>query len=106
MPIELNETNFDTIVKNMEGLILIDFFAPWCGPCQRQMPIVEELENEISSKVKIATVNIDENQKLASEYNVQSVPTLFIFQNGQKVDKLSGLHSKSELLKTLNKYHS
>ncbi|TSC92175.1 MAG: thioredoxin 1 [Candidatus Berkelbacteria bacterium Licking1014_85] len=84
-----------------ENIELLDFYAEWCGPCQMMKPIIEELEKEIGDKVKITKVNVDENQNLASEYEVMSLPTFIIKKDKQIVDKISGEISKSELMKKL-----
>ena len=84
-------------ISNYDGVTLVDFWAPWCGPCRKQLPIVEELSNDIGDKARVAKLNIEENQGVALAYQVVSIPTLMIFKNGEVVEKMSGLHSKSQL---------
>lgn len=79
------------------GVTLVDFYAPWCGPCKMQMPIVEELAKEIGNQANIAKVNIDDESDLSSEYNVQSIPTLLLFKDGYVVERMVGLQSKDYL---------
>lgn len=102
---ELNEQNFAKEIKEFQGLALVDFWAPWCTPCKVQGPIIEDLAKEMAGndKVKIAKVNVDENQNLSIEYGVMSIPTLKIFKNGQPVDDLIGLQSKQSLSAAIEK---
>lgn len=100
----LNKESFKQEVENNLGLVLVDFFAPWCGPCQMMLPIIEEMINEYKDqKVKIGKLNIDENQDIASKYNVMSVPTFLIFKNGKVVDKQIGYCAKDELIRLIDK---
>ncbi|MCC3375147.1 thioredoxin [Cohnella sp. REN36] len=87
--------NFNATVG--EGVSLVDFWAPWCGPCKMQLPIVEELSGELEGTATIAKVNVDEEPELASQFGVMSIPTLIVFKDGQPVDKLVGLQSKDSL---------
>ncbi|MFS1512109.1 thioredoxin [Chengkuizengella sp. SCS-71B] len=95
----LNKENFDQTISH--GVTLVDFWAPWCGPCKIQLPIVDELAEELKGKVTVGKVNVDENSELAAIYAVQSIPTLLIFQNGEVVDKMIGLQSKDVLTEKL-----
>jgi thioredoxin 1 len=102
----LNEANFNAEVLQSSVPVLVDFWAPWCGPCQMMGPIIEELAQEYDSgKVKIAKVNVDENGNLAQQYGVLSIPTFILFQGGQQVDSVIGGVQK-ERLKELIARHS
>jgi len=79
------------------GAVLVDFWAPWCGPCKMIAPVLEELDKEIGDSVKIAKVNVDDNPESASRFGVMSIPTLILFKDGQPVDKVVGLQSKDAL---------
>lgn len=88
----------DTFQMHIEsGVSLVDFWAPWCGPCQIQLPIVEELANELNGQANIAKVNVDDEQVLAVQFGVQSIPTLLLFKDGELVEQMVGLNSKSVL---------
>lgn len=97
MAIELTKDNFQASIA--EGVTLVDFWAPWCGPCKMQLPIVEELSKELEGTAKIGKINVDNEPELASQFGVMSIPTLILFKDGQPVDKMVGLQSK-EALKT------
>ena len=95
MAVALTKNNFAESVQN--GVALVDFWAPWCGPCKMQLPIVEELSTELEGKATIAKINVDEEPELASQFGVMSIPTLILFKDGQPVDKMVGLQSKDSL---------
>jgi len=95
MAVVVTKDNFNETVSN--GVSLLDFWAPWCGPCKMQLPIVEELSTELQGTATIAKVNVDEQPELASQFGVMSIPTLILFKDGQPVDKLVGLQSKASL---------
>jgi thioredoxin 1 len=95
MAVVVTKDNFTENVA--QGVSLLDFWAPWCGPCKMQLPIVEELSEELKGTATIAKVNVDEEPELASQFGVMSIPTLILFKDGQPVDKLVGLQSKESL---------
>lgn len=94
---------FEDIIKS-EKPVLIDFFATWCGPCKMMHPILEELSAKVGEKARILKVDIDKNERLAAVYNVRSVPTLMIFQNGEMKWRTSGVQSAAALEQELAKY--
>ncbi len=98
----LSSSNFDEEIKKADSLVLVDFFATWCGPCNMLAPIIEEIANEYSSKVKVCKVNVDEERDLALKYEVESIPTLIFFKNGEPIRTSIGFHSKSELIDIIN----
>jgi thioredoxin 1 len=97
MEIELNDGNFEAEVLNAKGPVLVDFFAEWCGPCQMQGPIVDELAKEYEGKFKIAKMNVDLGQETAGNFQIMSIPTLVFFKDGQPVERLNGMQSKQAL---------
>ncbi len=101
----LNDAVFNKEVIESTVPVLVDFWAPWCGPCRMQGPIVEELDKEIdSTKAKVSKLNVDENPVSASQYNVMSIPTLLVFKNGQVVERFVGVQSKDILKNALTKH--
>ncbi|TJY41860.1 thioredoxin [Cohnella pontilimi] len=95
MAVAVTKENFNETVS--QGVSLLDFWAPWCGPCKMQLPIVEELAEELKGQATIAKVNVDEEPELASQFGVMSIPTLILFKDGQPIDKMVGLQSKAAL---------
>ncbi len=90
--VELTGANFEETVK--EGVTLVDFWAPWCGPCRMIAPVIEELAEEYDGKATIAKVNTDEQQDIATKYGIRSIPTVMIFKDGEMVDQMVGAASK------------
>lgn len=97
------DQNFDSEVLKADKPVLVDFWAVWCGPCQIQDPIVEEVAKELSGKVKVGKLNVDENPNISQKYMVMSIPTLMIFKQGTIVKQFIGVQSKQTILGELNK---
>ena len=95
--ININENNFHSEVINSEKKVLLDFWAPWCGPCRMVVPIVEEIAEE-RSDIKVVKINVDENPELASRFGIMSIPTLMVMENGQVLKKAMGARPKQAIL--------
>lgn len=104
MAMALTGTNFKQEVLDYNGVALVDFWAPWCGPCRMIAPTIDELSQEYEGKVKIGKVNTDENSQLSSQYGIMSIPTMKIFKNGQVVDEITGAYPKNVIKARLDKW--
>lgn len=100
--IEVNSASFESEVLQSDKPVLIDFWAPWCGPCKALNPVIQKLAEEVGDKVKICKINIDENPDVAGKYSIMSIPTLLIMKDGSPVDQLVGLVQKSKIMDKLN----
>jgi len=98
----LNEGNFDQTVAN--GLVLVDFWATWCGPCKMLAPTIDAIATEYKDRVVVGKVDVDESEAIARRFGIMSIPTLFLFKDGEVVEKLVGYRLKMELEQLLNKY--
>ena len=101
-PVEVNDSSFKEIVENGTRPVLVDFWAPWCGPCRAIGPIIEELANEYEGKVDFVKVNVDESPQIATAYSIQSIPTLLFFKEGKPMSQVVGMRPKEELQKNLD----
>ncbi len=99
--IHVTDQNFETEVLGHDGLVLVDFWAPWCGPCQMLGPIIEELASELKDKVKVVKLNTDENPQISQKYNITGIPTVMIFEKGGVKEQLVGFRGKQDYLTAL-----
>ncbi len=104
MSMQITKENFEAEVLNSDVPVLIDFWAPWCGPCKMVGPIVEELSADYAGKVKVGKINVDDEQELAVKYGVLSIPTLVMFNKGEEAERTVGFKPKAALAEMLNKY--
>lgn len=100
MELEMSSKNFKEILDSNEK-VLVDFYADWCGPCKMMAPVVEELAEELNGVAKVGKVNVDNNQDLAMQFNVMSIPTLIVFKNGEVVKRFVGVTDKQDLINAI-----
>ncbi len=104
MEIQVNDDNFQKEVLESEGLVLVDFWAPWCMPCRMLAPTIEEIANEMEGKVKVCKMNVDESIQYPQQYGIMSIPTVMLFKDGQVVETMIGLQPKEEIVKTIQEH--
>jgi thioredoxin 1 len=100
--ISINTTQWDEKVLNSDIPVLVDFWAEWCGPCRMVGPIVEQLAQSLKGKVKVSKLNVDQNQDIAEKYNIQSIPSLVLFKNGNEIARIVGFSPKEKYEKFVN----
>jgi len=100
--VTLDDSNFEKEVTQSDQTVLVDFWAPWCGPCKMIAPLLDEIATEKAGSVKVAKVNVDENQSLSVKFNVRAIPALLFFKNGQLRDQVIGMTTRKDLLGRLD----
>ena len=103
-PVDVTDMTFHSEVLSFPGPVLVDCWAPWCGPCRTVGPVIEQLASEYAGRVKVAKLNVDENPKTASKYSIRSIPTMLLFKNGALVESLVGALPKREIETHLNSF--
>ena len=101
---QIDSNNFETEVLKNNKITIVDFFADWCGPCRKLSPIMEEVETELSDKVKFTKINTDENIEIARNYQISGLPTLLIFKDGSVVERMVGLMPKNSVITNIEKH--
>ena len=94
---DLDNSTFDAAIQNTTTPVLVDFWAPWCGPCKAIAPVLDELAAELGDKVKICKVNVDDSSEVAGKFNIRAIPAMLIFKGGKKVDEIIGLSDKNAI---------
>lgn len=102
--LHFTDDSFESEVLDFKGVVLVDFWAPWCGPCRMVGPIIEEVASDMEGKVRVGKLNVDEENAVAGKYGIMSIPTVMIFKDGEVVDTLIGLQGKESYLEALNSH--
>ena len=103
-PVDISDQTFNSEVLGYNGPVLMDCWAPWCGPCKMVAPVLDQLASDYAGQIKITKLNVDDNPMTASKYGIQSIPTMLLFKNGQQVDKIIGAVPKTEIEQRINKF--
>lgn len=101
--VELSDSIFESEVIESDIPVLVDFWAPWCGPCRALAPVIDEISNDFHGKVKVGKVNVDENPEISMKFGIRSIPTLIVFKGGEVFEQVIGAVPKSQIEETLNK---
>jgi thioredoxin 1 len=102
--VQVTDDSFKEVVLESDVPVLVDFWAPWCGPCRMVAPVVDEISQQYEGQIKVVKLNTDENPNVASQYGIRSIPTLMIFKGGERVDMVVGAVPKATLSNTIEKY--
>jgi thioredoxin 1 len=103
MSTQVTDNDFSKEVLEHKGQVLVDFWAPWCGPCQMPAPIIDQVATEMKDKVKVVKVNVDENPQVSSQYQITGIPTVLIFNDGQLKEQIVGFRQKQEYIEAINR---
>lgn len=102
MVLELNESNFSNEIN--DGIVIVDFWAPWCGPCRKLGPVLEEVAKELEGRVKVCKLNTDDSPKLAQDFSISAIPSVILFKDGEPIERMVGLTPKSTIISNVEKH--
>ncbi len=101
---EINDSNFENVVFNSSQIVLVDFWAPWCGPCRKLAPVLEQIQNEFIESIKVVKIDVDKNPQKAKDFGIASLPSILIFQNKEVKEVMVGMMPKSAIISNIKKY--
>lgn len=104
MAIDVNSENIESEILKAEGVVVADFWAPWCGPCRKLGPVLDSIEESFEGKIKLVKINADENMEIMKKYSVSGLPSLLVFKNGETVERMAGLIPKSSIIANIEKH--
>ncbi len=104
MAIDVNVDNLETEVLQSDGVVVADFWAPWCGPCRKLSPVLDDIEQSFEGKIKLVKINADENLEIMKKFSVSGLPSLLVFKNGEAVERMAGLIPKSSIINNIEKH--
>lgn len=104
MAIDVNSENIESEIIKAEGVVVADFWAPWCGPCRKLGPVLDSIEESFEGKIKLVKINADENMEIMKKYSVSGLPSLLVFKNGETVERMAGLIPKSSIIANIEKH--
>lgn len=104
MSVEVNKSNLEDEILNAEGLVVADFWAPWCGPCRKLSPVLDEIEKSFDGKIKLVKINADESLEILKKFSVSGLPSILVFKDGEAIERMAGMIPKSTIVSNIEKH--